>query len=105
MQLLSKLERDANLPELGAKWPPSRCAALSQHLRQGLTGAVLHPFQLLGVQFAINVEERSTDVAAEGGGGILADAMGLGKTLQCIALIIARPAPRDVSAPGRLQAC
>ena len=57
------------------------------------------------MQFAINVEERSTDVAAEGGGGVLADEMGLGKTLQCIALIIARPAPRDVSAPGRLQAC
>ncbi|KAI1861459.1 uncharacterized protein JN550_010839 [Neoarthrinium moseri] len=68
----------ANLPDIDV--PPE-----GRKKKPGALTCKLMPHQRVGLTWLINQEESSAK------GGILADTMGLGKTIQALALILARP--------------
>jgi DNA repair protein RAD16 len=86
-------------PELACVWdelentPPIKPVAVPQP--EGLSLRLL-PFQLEGLDWLLRQEQQ-----ARFGGGILADEMGMGKTIQTIALLLAEPRgkPNLVVAP------
>jgi SNF2 family DNA or RNA helicase len=64
--------------------PTSKQLAVAQKML-GEVGAELHPHQVLGVKWLLDQETDSVK------GGLLADDMGVGKTIQIIALMLASP--------------
>jgi SNF2 family DNA or RNA helicase len=56
-------------------------------------GYTMYPHQVKGVEFLVNIENNFTK------GGILADEVGLGKTIQTIALLLERPGHTLIAGP------
>jgi SNF2 family DNA or RNA helicase len=56
-------------------------------------GYTLYPHQVKGIEFLVNIENNDNK------GGILADEVGLGKTIQTIALLLERPGHTLIAAP------
>lgn len=65
----------------------------------------LHPHQVIGVAWMCKREERKDDKGrpSKVRGGILADAMGLGKTVQTLGVMIRNQAPRRTSEQLKLK--